>query len=206
MRALLFASALAFVAGCGPTVVIDYLAGVTFAVEPVPEACMPALQAASETIPSTPPPEEEEGCDVPLVTRTQGFWKNHPCVVDGEVGGRVLVPVALGSGVVFGSAAEVSGYLETPPKGGNGQIILGHQLLAAKLNVAAFDIGRYVFADVDGDGALETVDELIALGDEAFDRGSDYDRKRLGAVLDRLNNEGDAASLTFEPACGGAGE
>ncbi|UQA58367.1 hypothetical protein [Polyangium aurulentum] len=203
MRALLFASALALFAACEPTVQIDYLEGVTFALEPTPRACVPGLQAATETVPSTPPPEDE-GCDVPLVTRTQGFWKNHPCVVDGEVGGVVLVPVTLGAGLTFGSAAEVSAYLETPSKGGNGQIILGHQLLAAKLDVAAFDIGRYVFADVDGDGALETVDELIALGDEAFDSGSDYDQKRLGAVLDHLNNAGDAASLTFDPACGGA--
>jgi len=205
MRALLFASALALLAGCEPEVRIDYLAGVTFALAPVPKACVPGLEIATETVPTTPPPEDE-GCDVPLVTRTQGFWKNHPCVVDGEVGGAVLVPVTLGSGLAFGSAAEVSAYLETPPKGGNGQIILGHQLLAAKLNVAAFDIGRYVFADVDGDGALETVDDLIALGDEAFDGGSDYDQKRLGAVLDRLNNAGDEAPLTFEPSCGGAAE
>jgi hypothetical protein len=205
MRSLLLASALALLAGCEPTVQIDYVAGVTFAVKAVPRACVPGLETATETVPTTPPPEDD-GCDVPLVTRTQGFWKNHPCVVDGEVGGAVLVPVALGASLTFGSAAEVSAHLETPPKGGNGQIILGHQLLAAKLNVAAFDIGRYVFADVDGDGALETVDDLIALGDEAFDSGTDYDRKRLGGVLDRLNNAGDEASLTFDPACGGASE
>jgi hypothetical protein len=214
MRVALLAAAFVSLVACEPTVRFDYLNGVRFVDRPVPESCVPGFQASSETVPGVPPTNDpgdpgddtDGSCDAPLITRTQGFWKNHPCVIAGDVGGKVLLPVTVGAGVVFETPAEVTGYLETPPKGGNAQIILGHQLVAAKQNVAAFEIGRYVFADVNGDGILETVDELVALGDAAFDSGDSWDRLRMAAVLDRLNNAGDDRSLAFEPGCGGASE
>jgi len=213
-------ASIALLAACEPTVRFDPLSGVTFAVAPMPEACVPAVEPpTSQVVQGTPPPTDapdptdpteptdppDEGCDEPLLTRTQGFWKNHPCVIDGVVGGQVLVPISLGAETTFVTSLEVQAYFQTPPKGGNARIILGHQLLAAKFNAKAFGIGDYVFADVDGDGVMETVDELITLGDEAFDSGSERRRLTMGAVLDRLNNAGDAALLSFDPACGGQG-
>lgn len=204
----------------------DPLRGVTFAIAPVPEPCLPTYAPSIVAPPSTEPPPTEPPpteppdpgdppteppdppgeCDdpPPLLTRTQGFWKNHACVIDGDVGGLSLLPVSLGATMTFDSSLEVQAYLKTPPKG-DAQIILGHQLLAAKLNAKAFGIGNYVFADVDADGDLETVDELLALGDVAFDEGDDERRLVLGAVLDELNNAGDGESLPFNPACGGQG-
>jgi hypothetical protein len=140
-------------------------------------------------------------CDDDLVTRTQGFWKNHACVLKGDATGYALVPVTLGSSVTMDKPADVMSYLRTPPAGGNEQIILGHQLLAAKLNVAAFDIGSFEFADWGADGALETVDELIAIADGLFDSGSGADRVKMATILDKLNNEGDSADLWFDPTC-----
>ncbi|MDI3285637.1 hypothetical protein [Polyangium sp. 15x6] len=211
----------------------DPLRGVKFAVVATPEPCLPTSPPTIVAPPSTEPPPTEppptepppteppdptdpptepppdptdppDECDVPLLTRTQGFWKNHTCVIDGVVGGLSLLPVSLGATVTFDSSAEVQAYFQTPPKG-DPQIILGHQLLAAKFNAKAFGIGNYVFADVDADGDLETVDELLALGDVAFDEGDDERRLVLGAVLDELNNAGDGESLPFNPACGGKG-
>ncbi len=203
-------ASIALLVACEPSVRWDPLSGVTFAVEPMSEACFLAVQASAQSVQGMPPPSDppaptDEDCDEPLLTRTQGFWKNHPCVLDGDVGGQVLVPVSLGADLTFVSSFEAQQYFQTPPKGGNAQIILGHQLLAAKFNVKAFGIGGYVFADVDGDGVLETVDELITRGDAAFDGGSERYRLTMGAVLDRLNNAGDAALLAFDPACGGQG-
>ena len=141
------------------------------------------------------------GCDDDLVTRTQGFWKNHACVLKGEATGYALVPVTLGSSFTMDKPADVMSYLRTPPAGGNTQIILGHQLLAAKLNVGAFDIGSFEFADWSADGALETVDELISIADGLFDSGSDADRVKMATILDKLNNEGDSSDLWFDPTC-----
>ncbi|MDI1444095.1 hypothetical protein [Polyangium sp. 6x1] len=173
--------------------------------EPPPTDPPPSEPPPTDPPPTDPPPTDPpDECNVPLLTRTQGFWKNHTCVIDGVVGGLSLLPVSLGATTTFDSSLEVQAYFKTPPKG-NAQIILGHQLLAAKLNAKAFGIGNYIFADVDADGDLETVDEILALGDVAFDAGDDERRLVLGAVLDELNNAGDGASLPFEPACGGQG-
>jgi hypothetical protein len=138
-----------------------------------------------------------------LVTRTQGFWENHSCVVKGEATGYPLVPVGLGAMVTFEKASEVEAYFQLPTQG-NKQIILGHQLLAAKLNVAAFSIGDFEFADYDADGNLETVDELISIGDGLFDAGGDADRVKAATVLDKLNNAGNNEDLWFSPTCSGA--
>jgi hypothetical protein len=143
-----------------------------------------------------PPPECSDG----LVTRTQGFWQNHSCVVKGDATGYALVPQALGASLVLDKPAEVEAYFDTPTQGDK-QIILGHQLLAAKLNRAAFGIGSIEFADWDADGDLETVDELIALGDILFDNGTSADRVKMATILDKLNNEGDNEPLWFDPNC-----
>jgi len=59
-------------------------------------------------------------------TFTQGYWKNHPSAW--PVGGLTL-------GSVFYTAAELLSILNQPAQG-NGLIILAHQLIAAKLNIA----------------------------------------------------------------------
>jgi len=139
------------------------------------------------------------GGDGGLVTRTQGFWANHTCVLKGDATGYSLVPISLGTGSLD-KAAAVENYLKTPPKG-DAQIIMGHQLVAAKLNVNAFDIGNIPFADFDGDGALETVADLISIADGLYVSGSSADRIKMGTVLDKLNNAGDAEPTWFDPTC-----
>lgn len=70
----------------------------------------------------TPPPPPSDGC-----TLTQGFWKTHP----------TAWPVdSLMLGTRSYSEAALLAFLNTPPRG-NASIILIHQLIAAKLNVAS---------------------------------------------------------------------
>lgn len=143
--------------------------------------------------PSTP-------CFDGLVTRTQGFWKNHSCVVKGEATGFSLLPLTLGASFLLDKPADVEDYLGTPPHGDK-QIILGHQLLAAKLNEAAFAIGEIEYADWDADGTNETVDELLAIADVLFDSGTAADQVKMATILDKLNNAGDNEDLWFDPNC-----
>jgi len=58
---------------------------------------------------------------------TPGYWKNHPNAWPVSV-------ISIG-GVTY-SKAQAIGILRTPPKRGDATIILAHQLIAAKLNIA----------------------------------------------------------------------
>jgi hypothetical protein len=142
-----------------------------------------------------------EPCDPgDLVTRTQGFWQNHSCVVKGDATGVSLVPLRVGANTLLEKPAEVYAYLDTPTKGDK-QVILGHQLVASKLNEKAFQIGNIDFADWDGDGQKETVHELLAIADDLYDSGSDADRVKIATILDKLNNAGNDQPLYFDPKC-----
>jgi hypothetical protein len=170
---------------------LSIFAGCTLGVSPEP------IDRVSQAV--VPPPGG--GCnDGVLVTRTQGFWQNHSCVVKGDATGYPMVPQALGSSLILDKPADVDDYFDQPTNGDK-QIILGHQLLAAKLNRAAFGIGPIEYADWNADGALETVDELIAIGDILFDAGTDADRVKMATILDKLNNAGNNEPLWFDPNC-----
>jgi hypothetical protein len=133
-------------------------------------------------------------------TRTQGFWKNHDCVLRGEAMNVPLLPVALGSNEPFTTDSDVMAYFNQAPMS-DAQKILGHQLLAAKLNVAAFSLCNIRVADWDDDGELETASELVAEADELFDNGSYDDRITMADALDDFNNSGDDQELWFDPTC-----
>jgi hypothetical protein len=71
----------------------------------------------------------------PLVTGCtlgQGFWKNHYA---GNWPASVLIG-GLTLGTVSYTAAQLESIFNTPPAGGEGLLILAHQLIAAKLNIA----------------------------------------------------------------------
>ncbi len=76
---------------------------------------------------------------------TQGFWKNHPAA---------WPVMSLTLGTVTYSQAELLSILNTPAAG-NGLLILAHQLIAAKLNVANGGIPTTVAS------AIATADGLI---------------------------------------------
>jgi hypothetical protein len=64
-------------------------------------------------------------------TRTQGYWGSSP---QGQALVPVLVPGTMNLGMVNYTASELAMILDVPA-GGNALLILGHQLIAAKLNI-----------------------------------------------------------------------
>ena len=120
---------------------------------------------------------DDGGC-----TRTQGYWKNHEpdwSSVDLDLGG------------VTYSHAQALAILKTPSNG-DASLILGHQLIAAKLNIlvngasdsavasAVADADAWLAANLDADGALPCgVSPASAEGAEATS---------LATVLDQYNN------------------
>jgi hypothetical protein len=76
--------------------------------------------------PNTPTLEAFTAQDPNNCTFTQGFWKTHPGVW--PVGSLTL-------GTVSYTAAQLLSIFNTPA-GGNGLLVLAHQLIAAKLNIA----------------------------------------------------------------------
>ena len=71
-------------------------------------------------------------CDCPKptgCTRTQGYWKSKPGVVWPAPYSRTAL--------FYSSGLTWQQILETPPKGGNGYLILAHQYIAAMLNRAS---------------------------------------------------------------------
>ena len=77
---------------------------------------------------------------------TQGYWKNHP-------GAWPVATVKLGN--IIYSKAQLLLIFDTPASG-NGLISLAHQLIAAKLNIAAGAIAPSTVL-----GAISTADALI---------------------------------------------
>ena len=127
----------------------------------------------------------ERCCEPAGCTLTQGYWKNHEAawpVTELTLGDRDY------------SQEELLELLWTPPAGGDASLILGHQLIAAELNLAAgaalspaieeaFDDAHlWLIAHADSDGALPfgtrphfdgraaAIDLAGALGD--FNEGS----------------------------------
>lgn len=81
--------------------------------------------------PSTSPSPTPSGC-----TRTQGFWGSSPA------GQALLVALVntIGGSLSLGTVAYTPAQLDDildEPTGGNAILILGHQLIAAKLNILA---------------------------------------------------------------------
>ena len=124
----------------------------------------------------------------------QGFWKNHPA--SWPVGSLTLGATS------FGASAAMD-VLKTPPKG-DARLILGHQLIAAKLNLAA---GVADSATPGGTSASQVVaaadGELVAHGGTLFADGDKVrtsspagrEMTRLAGILDAYN------AGTYTPGC-----
>jgi hypothetical protein len=105
---------------------------------------------------------------------SQGFWKNHAeswPVVDGlEIGGWVY------------NNAELLEILNTPPKKGNSNLILGHQLIATLLNIANGSDASVISDEVDAAQLFLTGEILPS------DFQKDKDMNAVAGILDDYNN------------------
>ena len=125
-------------------------------------ACILAATTACEIAP--PPPPAGSAC-----TRTQGYWKNHASAW----------PVAsLALGNVIYTQAELLVILDTPVRG-DGLVSLAHQLIAAKLNVAA---------GTDPILAIAQADALIGDLRVGVDSLATSETSSVASVLDAYNN------------------
>jgi len=105
---------------------------------------------------------------------SQGYWKNHAeswPVVDGlDIGG-----------VVYNNA-ELLDILNTPPKRGNSYLIVGHQMIAALLNIANGSDPSVISVELDLVHAYLTGVDLLS----DFDK--DTGMNGVSGVLDDYNN------------------
>jgi hypothetical protein len=88
-------------------------------------------------------------CATECSFRGQGYWEHHPLDWPGIGAG-----IALGNRVY--NAAELLSILQKNPVAGNGLIALAHQMIAARLNIAAGEDGSSIAA------ALAAADALVA--------------------------------------------
>jgi hypothetical protein len=164
---------------------------------------------------SSQTPLSGKGDDAPMgsvnCTLTQGYWKNHPGawpVLELELGGRTY------------GQDELLAILHEPVKG-NGLVQLSHQLIAAKLNIAAgasdteiasvivqadLLIGSLVVPPV-GDGRLPPRD-TSALNDQlaAFNEGKVGPGHCDGGGGGGGGDDGDGGDCDADHGCDGGGD
>ncbi len=120
--------------------------------------------------------------------RTQGYWKTHPDAwpVDAMLLGNQTY-----------SKAELLTILDTPPQG-DASLVLAHQLIAAKLNVAnGADPAPVKAVIAEADALLKSPDKLPYDVRPSSPRGQEM--VALAGILDAYNN----GKMT--PGCHGAG-
>ncbi len=105
-------------------------------------------------------------------TLTQGYWKNHPDAWPVD---------SLTLGTVTYSKADLLVILTTPVKG-NGLVQLAHQLIAAKLNLAAGADDASVEASID---AADDLIGSLVIGEDSLETA---DTSELTGKLDAFNN------------------
>jgi len=141
-----------------------------------------ALLTLQKVAPPPPCPEEPG-------TRTLGFYKNHPCVVE------ELLPQTVGEST-FDMIEQAMELLWAKPRGDH-SLILERALLVAKFNVAMFGIGP---CDLLGIG--KSVNKIIAQGEELL-ANLEATKDELSAkyeLLDEINNYGTDVPLPEEIA------
>lgn len=103
-----------------------------------------STDSASISVTCEPPPPPGEGC-----TLTIGFWKTHyPDAWPADV-----VANGLTLGTVTYTAAQLEDIFNTPPAG-NGLIILAHQLIGAKINIASGADATGIQSSIDAADAM----------------------------------------------------
>jgi len=131
---------------------------------------------------------EQDGAQAGDCTLTQGYWKNHPDAW----------PVAtLKLGTTSYSKDELLAILKTPVRG-NGLISLAHQLIAAKLNIAAGDDDASISA------SISAADDLIGSLVVGVDVVATSETSELASKLDAFNN-GDTGPGHCDKGGGGGG-
>jgi hypothetical protein len=124
-----------------------------------------------------------QACAPKAPSRTLGYWKNHPTVINNEAGvlSGSLLPLNF-CGDNIDEACDAVDYLRS--KGG-GIGNFKRQGMAALLNCEAF-------------GCPQDIRNLISEGSAACDGGGSFDFGAAGTTLDKFNNANDNVELPFQ--------
>ena len=120
-----------------------------------------------------------------FITRTLGYWKNHPNVIDGSFDGPGGFPSLLPQefcGEPIVEACDAVAFLST---GGGGINCFKRQGMAALLNCQAF-------------GCPGDTLDLIEAASDACGTGADFDFGDACDALDYYNESGDDLDLPFQ--------
>lgn len=145
----------------------------------------------------------DEGCGASpcedYASRAYSFWTGATCVIEGDVGFDPL-PITLGGTETYSTAAEVTSALSASP-GGDALLRLRRQLLIAKLNLAAFNLGAIEFGDVEGDGDLDSLGALVSSADALYASGASWQRASMATKLRNANAWGGDVTIYFRSDC-----
>lgn len=137
-------------------------------------------------------------CDY-LVTRGRAFWGRNQCVVDGEATGTPLLPVTVGR-TTISTFATLKTFFRRP----SSELVnlaLGQEIVLAKLNMTAFSLDEVLYIDYDGDGAIDTVSQLVDAADRVYSGTSTAKQTVFRDYLMAFNATGTTLPLYFDPTC-----
>ena len=143
--------------------------------------------------PGTEPGTCDDSCNIVREgpTRTKGYWKNHPTVIDGscdDCPDNLVDPSLAFCGMTIDSACDALKFLKKK-SGGLNQF--KSQGMAALLNCTAFDYCPEKIEDIIIDNTNACKD-----GDDAAANGKSW--SRVAGKLDRFNNSNDDWALGFK--------
>ncbi len=138
-------------------------------------------------------------CDS-IVTRGRGWWRTAACVIEGDATPFALLPLTV-STTTYSTFPQVMTALRANPTTTTGR--LSQNLLIARLNEAAFLLTDLPYDDWDGDGANETVGELLATANGLVSAGTPGQKVAMNPLLNTLNNDGAAFATWFDSTCSG---
>jgi hypothetical protein len=143
--------------------------------------------------------DEDCGACDRIVTRSRATWgTTMSCVFTGGATGTSLLPVTRGT-------TSLSTYMQVrtalTAMATTTTARLGREIVAGRLNEAAFFLTDLPYDDVDGDGANETVGEILDLANTAYVSGTMAERTTYLNLLTTLNSDGMTFPLWFDSTC-----
>ena len=186
------------VAACGAETLDDTATDLGYAVDEknhggITEACDGVDNNADGII------DEDCGeCDF-LTTRGTEFWSHNPCTVTGGALGFPLLPLTVG-GTTYTTYPDLQSFLQRPSSTLL-NLALGQELAAAKLNVAAFNLGQTLYIDANTDGSVDTVSVLVDAAELAYLGTSVSKKTTFHTLLSTFNAIGTSLPLYFDPTC-----